>query len=246
MAPPFPSEVPVQIVDPCTVQRRSLSHRPLRPVPWRWAAVGVLALAGARPGLPVRTYKLTMATHDLVELVRGQVFVDSGRFRPCRANPACSNWGSDIILTSPNITVDGPRLVFSVHLVGNYAMSQFFAATVTGDLIVSGVPVPRGNRVVLTQSAAAASATSDLAFRAFLEATHRRIETMLDQAPGFDLAQYLSYAASDPAIPPPRLPNVSCVDPSQIQLQTIATQPATSAVVAVVAVGPPPPGKCGA
>jgi len=244
MARRFPFDKPVSIIRPSAVPHRSVPAPRPRRARWLWATTSLLALVAARPGLPARSYTLTMPTHDLVELVRGQVFTDSGRFRPCRTNPACSSWGQDIVLSSPRITVDGPRLVFSVHLVGSYAMSQFFAANVTGDLIVSGVPTPRGNRVVLSQSTAAASATSDLAFRAFLEAAHRRIETMLDQAPGFDLAQYLSYAASDRAIPPPRLPNVSCVDPSQIQLQSVATQPTPSAVVAVVVVTAPPAGKC--
>jgi hypothetical protein len=191
------------------------------------------------------TYTLAVPTRELVDLVRGQVFTDSGRFFPCRTNPSCSAWGQDIALSAPNITIDGPRLVFSVHLVGSYAVSQFFAATVTGDLIVSGLPTVRGRKVVLTQSAASASSASDVTFRAFLEATHGRIESMLDQSPGFDLAQYLAYAASDPALPPPRLPNTPCVDPSQIQVQSISTQPTTSTVSAVVSVTPPTAGsKC--
>jgi len=208
--------------------------------------LGAPERVSAPPAPVVPTYTLTVATRQLVDLLRGQVFTDSGRFFPCRTNPACSAWGRDIALSAPNISIDGPRLVFSVHLVGNYAMSQFFATTVTGDLIVSGVPTVHGTRVVLSQSAATASPTSDMLFRAFLEATHPRIESMLDQSPGFDLAQYLAFAASDSALPPPRLPDTPCVDPSQIQVQSVSTQPSTSALSAVVSVSPPPSGKCGA
>jgi len=188
------------------------------------------------------TYTLTMPTREMVSLIRGQIFTDSGRFYPCRGNSACSAWGHDIALSNPQVAVDGPRLVFSVHLVGTYAINQFFAPGVAGDLVVSGVPIVRGNKVGLTQSTASATPTSDVAFRAFLEATHSQVEAMLDQSPGFDLAQYLAYAASDPAIPPPRLPNVQCVDASRIHLQSVATQPAAGAVDAVVLVDPPAPG----
>jgi hypothetical protein len=204
-------------------------------------------VVGAKAGVPARsaaepTYTLTVETRQLMDLLRGQVFTDSGRFYPCRTNPSCSAWGQDIALSNPSLAIDGPRLVFSVHLVGNYALSAFFAATVSGDLIVSGVPVNRGRRVILTQTQAMAGPQSDMTFQAFLQAMHGRIESMLDQSPGFDLGQYLSYAASDPQLPPPRLPNTSCVDPSQIQVQSIATQPATSAINAVVSVAPAQPG----
>ncbi len=177
--------------------------------------------------------------------LRDQVFIDSGRFYPCRTNAACSSWGHDIALSSPSLSIQGPRLVFSVHLVGTYGMSQFFAATITGDLIISGVPTARGNHVVMTETSAAAGESSDVAFRAFLEAMHPRIEAMIDQSPGLDLAQYLASAASDQRLPPPRLPNVSCVDPSQIKLQSVSTMPTASALTATVSVSPPPPGKCG-
>jgi hypothetical protein len=191
-------------------------------------------------------YTLTVPTRDLVDLLRGQLFADSGRFYPCRTNPQCSAWGRDIAVSSPNISIDGPRLVFSVHLVGSYAMAQFFTPTVAGDLVISGVPTVRTNRVVLTQSAVSTTQSSDMTFRTFLEAVHPRIESMIDQAPGFDLAQYLSYSAADPDLPPPRLPHTPCVDPSQIQVQSVSTQPATSAITAIVAVSPAPPGKCSA
>lgn len=191
------------------------------------------------------TYTLVVPTRQLVNTLRGQLFTDSGRFYPCRTNPACSAWGHDIALSSPSLAIDGTRLVFSVHMLGTYALNQFFAATVAGDLILSGVPVARGNHVVLTQTVAAASESSDMAFRAFLQAMHPRIESMIEESPGFDLPQYLAYAASDPGMPPPRLPNVSCVDASQIQVQSVATIPTSSALTATVLVGPPPPGKCG-
>jgi hypothetical protein len=196
-------------------------------------------------GRTAPVYTLTVPTRELVSTLQDQVFIDSGRFFPCRTNPSCSSWGHDIALSSPRLSIDGQRLVFSVRLVGTYAMSQFFAATVAGDLIISGVPAVRGNHVALAETAVAASDASDATFRAFLEVMHTRIESMIDQSPGFDLAQYLAYAASDPRLPPPRLPNVNCVDPSQIKLQSVSTMPAASALTATVLVGPPPPGKCG-
>ena len=191
-------------------------------------------------------YTLTVPTRDLVDLLRGQLFTDSGRFYPCRTNPQCSAWGHDIAVSSPSISIDGPRLVFSVHLVGSYAMAQFFTPTIAGDLVISGVPTVRTNRVVLTQSAVSTTQSSDMTFRTFLEAVHPRIESMINQAPGFDLAQYLSYSAADPDLPPPRLPHTPCVDPSQIQVQSVSTQPAASAITAIVSVSPAPPGKCSA
>src|SRR6516225_6554618 len=130
---------------------------------------GLLAVSFLLSPLPLlrreapATYTLTVPTRELVNSIRGQVFTDSGRFYPCRTNPACSAWGQDIALSSPKLSIDGARVVFSVHLVGTYAMSQFFAATVAGDLIISGVPVARGNHVVMTQTAAMSSEASDMA-----------------------------------------------------------------------------------
>jgi len=187
-------------------------------------------------------YTVAVPTAELVQLMRAQVFTDSGRFYPCRANPSCAAWGHDIALSQPEVSVDGPRVVFSVHLLGSYAINQFFTPTVAGDLIISGVPVVRNNKVVLSEAEASAGPSSDVTFRAFLEATHGRIESMLEQSSGFDLAGYLAYSASDPDAPPPRLPNVRCVDPQQIQVQSVATQPQISTINAVVNVA----AACGA
>lgn len=209
------------------------------------AGPGPLAVTSGGHRSAIATYTLSVPTQELVDLLRGQLFIDSGRFYPCRTNPSCSAWGQDIALSAPSLSVEGARLVFSVHLVGTYSMSQFFAATIGGDLIVSGVPTARGTHVVLTQTNVSAGPASDMTFRTFLQAMHAQIESMIERSPGFDLAQYLSYSAADPDLPPPRLPNVRCVDPSQIQVQSVATVPASSAVSAVVSVGPPPPGKCG-
>jgi hypothetical protein len=182
------------------------------------------------------TYTVTVQTSQLVQLLKGQIFTDSGRFYPCRANPSCSAWGQDISLSRPQVTIDGPRLAFSVHLLGSYAMNQFFTARVAGDLVVSGVPAVRNNKVTLSEVQASSTPTSDLAFRTFVEATHDRIESMLEESGGFDLAQYLAYASTDPQAPPPRLP-VQCPDPQQIHVQSVATQPPVSSVASVVAVG---------
>ena len=84
------------------------------------------------------TYTLIVPTRDLVDLLRGQLFTDSGRFYPCRTNPQCSAWGQDIAVSSPDISIDGQRLVFSVHPAGSYAMAQFFTPTVAGDLVILG------------------------------------------------------------------------------------------------------------
>ena len=72
----------------------------------------------ARPAgvAPAKAYTVAMPTSQLLEIVRGQVFTDSGRFFPCRVNPACATWGKDIAVSNPQIAINGPRLVFSVHL----------------------------------------------------------------------------------------------------------------------------------
>src|SRR3974377_391896 len=68
--------------------------------PGRDPAHSPRALA-AHHGAP--TYTLTVPTRELVEMMREQVFTDSGRFYPCRTNPSCSSWGEDIALSAPNL-----------------------------------------------------------------------------------------------------------------------------------------------
>lgn len=197
---------------------------------------------GAASAHPVRagTYPLTVTTAQMIAVIRDQLFTDSGRFYPCRVNTACQSWGHDVALSAPNITVDGSRVVFSVHMTGTYALNQFVVPRVAGDLIVSGVPVLHGNNVGLTQSDAQAGGASDMTFRAFVEATRSKIQSTIDGSPGFNLADYLVSSTADPQLPPPRLPGPGCVKASQIQVKSIATQPNPAAVGAVVVVAPPP------
>jgi len=178
----------------------------------------------ARP-VPSGQYRLSVPTDTLVAVLREELFTDSGRFYPCRVNTACTSWGNDVVVSQPKISVDGPRIVFSVHMTGTYTMNQFFSPKVAGDLIVSGVPVLHANKVGLTQTSAAAGSASDAAFRTFIELMRPRIESMIDDSPGFDLAQYLASSTADPQLPPPRLPTRGCVAASQIQLTSIATNP---------------------
>jgi hypothetical protein len=104
---------------------------------------------------------------------------------------------------------------------------------VTGTLIVSGVPVVQENRVRLSDARVEAG-PSDVTFQAFVQATHAKAEQMVSQSGGFDLAQYLSNASRDPRLPPPRLPGLHCVDPSEIQLQAIQADAGAAAITATV------------
>jgi hypothetical protein len=174
--------------------------------------------------------------------MQSMLFTDSGRFYPCRINAACSSWGKDVVLTNPNLSVDGPRVILSVHMIGTYTLSQFFAPRVSGDLFVSGVPVLRDNKVALAQTATDAGPASDMAFRAFLEAMRPRIQSMIDQAPGFDLAQYLVISTADPTLPPPRLATRGCVSASQITVDSVGTHPSPPSIGATVTVNRPTTG----
>ena len=69
-----------------------------------------------------------------------------------------------------------------------------------------------------------------------MQTVHGQLEGLLNDKGTLDLAQYLAMSAKDPKLPPPRLPGVSCVEPSQIQVQSIATDPGASAVTAMVTV----------
>jgi hypothetical protein len=204
---------------------------------------GGVVVAQAAPD--PRSYTLAMPTAQMVSVLRAELFVDSGRMYPCRGNPACSSWGHDLALSAPGVKVDGPRLVFSVHVAGSYAINAMFAPSIAGDLIVSAVPVARDGLIHVTQSAVQAAPTSDIVFQGFVQTVHGQIEQMLNDKGTLDLAQYLAMSAKDPKLPPPRLPGVSCVEPSQIQVQSVATDPAASAVKAMVTVSPPAAGSRG-
>jgi hypothetical protein len=214
-----------------------------------WLSLGLLS-GGSHPMVHAATfatdpnpYILTMPTAQMVSLLRTQLFVDSGRLYPCRGNPACASWGQNLALSAPSVQINGPRLVFSVHVSGTYALNAMIAPAIAGDLIVSAVPVARDGLIHVTQSNVQPGATSDITFQAFVQTVHGQLEQMLNDKGTLDLAQYLAMSAKDPRLPPPRLPGVKCVDRSQIHVQSIATDPASSAVTASVVVNPPPPGS---
>jgi hypothetical protein len=186
-------------------------------------------------------YKVAAPTADMVALLKAQVFTDQGKYYPCRQNPSCQSWGQGIAISDPRIAVDGTRIVFSVHVVGSYAMNAYLAPQVAGDLVVSGVPVVRDNKVRLSQPAVDA-ANADFTFQAFVQAVKPKVEQMVSEQGGFDLAQYLSQSARNPQLPPPRLQGIRCVEPSEIQVQSVATDPPASALQATV-MAPPPPGR---
>jgi hypothetical protein len=111
-----------------------------------------------------------------------------------------------------------------------------FAPSIAGDLVVSTVPVARNGLIHITQANVQAAPTSDIVFQGFVQTVHGQLEGLLNDKGTLDLAQYLAMSAKDPRLPPPRLPGVSCVEPSQIQVQSIATDPGASAVTAMVTV----------
>jgi hypothetical protein len=206
-----------------------------------WVALCALTLGssrasaqGAAPGS--KLYTLATPVADLIALVRAQVFTDAGRYYPCRGNPSCAAWGESIALSDPALSIDGTRLVFSVKMVGTYAVSPYFAPQVAGTLVVSGVPVVIDNRVRLSDAKVDAG-PSDVTFQAFVQATHVRMEKMVTESGGFDLAQYLASGSRDPRLPPPRLPGLHCVDSTEIHLQTVQADAGAAAITAVV-VGP--------
>lgn len=213
-----------------------------------WAPLG--AQAPAPPtGTPVaaaaaagKAYTLAVPTAEIQGLLMTQVFIDSGRFFPCRSLPSCSAWGQNLALSAPSVQIDGPRLVFSVHVSGTYVINQLFAPNIAGDLILSAVPVVRGGVIHLSQSSVK-SGPGDITFQAFVEAVHPQIEQMLNDKGALDLAPYLVMSARDPNLPPPRIPGVTCLDKSQIHVQSVATDPAASAIKTSVLVSPPAPGQ---
>jgi hypothetical protein len=193
----------------------------------------LLAVPGRAVDAQGVTDTLVAPTAQIIALLRAQVFTDNGRYYPCRNIPSCSSWGQNLAVSDPKITVDGPRLVVQVHLVGSYAMNAYLAPQVAGDLILSGVPVTHGTRVSLDQPSVQTGA-ADFTFQTFIQATHTRIEQMISESGGFDLAQYLSDASRNPQLPPPRIPGAQCLDPSEIRIRSVATDPAASAIDAVV------------
>ncbi len=192
-----------------------------------------------------RSYTLAMPTAQMVSVLRTELFTDSGRLYPCRGNPACSSWGHDLALSAPGVKIDGPRLVFTVHVSGTYAINAMFAPSIAGDLVVSAVPVARDGLIHVTQSVVQAGPTSDIVFQGFVQTVHGQLEQLLNDKGTLDLAQYLAMSAKNPKLPPPRLPGVSCVEPSQIQVQSVATDPPSSSVRAMVTVNAPAAGSRG-
>jgi hypothetical protein len=198
-----------------------------------WATIVLVCLLGAGAPAAPGSYTLTTPVADLLALLRTQVFTEGGRFYPCRGNPSCSAWGENIALSDPALSIDGTRIKFSVKMVGTYAINPYFAPQVAGTLIVSGVPVVQDNKVRLSEARVEAG-PSDVTFQAFVQATHAKAEQMVSQSGGFDLAQYLSNASRDPRLPPPRLPGLHCVDPTEIQVQTIQADQGTAALTTMV------------
>jgi hypothetical protein len=194
----------------------------------------LLAWPRAVPG--DRSYTLTVTTATLLQTVRQLAFTDSGRAYPCRHNPACSSWGDALAASRPGITVDGPRVVLSIHVTGTYVVNEFIAPQVDGDLTASAIPVVERGLVHLTASQVAAGPNGDVTFRAFVGAFHTQLEEMLNQRAAFDLASYLAAASRNPALPPPRIPDLSCLDPAQIAVRQVGTQPSPAGLTAAVTV----------
>ena len=194
----------------------------------------LLAAPRAAPG--DRSYTLTVTTAALLQTLRQVAFTDSGRAFPCRHNPACASWGDDLAASHPQLAVDGPRMVLSVHVAGTYAVNQFFAAQIAGDLTASAIPIIERGVVHFTASQVAAGPDGDVTFRAFVGALHIQLEEMVNQRATFDLATYLAAASRNPALPPPRIPDLACLDPAQIVVRQVGTQPSPAALVAAVTV----------
>jgi hypothetical protein len=195
-----------------------------------WCTTALAVLLGASAP---SSYTLTTPVADLLALLKTQVFTENGKYYPCRGNPSCSAWGENIALSDPSLSIDGPRLKFSVKMVGTYAVNPYFAPQVTGTLIVSGVPVVQDNRVRLSDARVEAG-PSDVTFQAFVQATHVKAEQMVSQSGGFDLAQYLSNSSRDPRLPPPRIPGLHCVDSSEIQVQAVQADAGAATITATV------------
>jgi hypothetical protein len=203
---------------------------------WMPFGVGHRGAVGTGTASDPRPYTLAMPTAQMVSVLRTELFVDSGRFYPCRGNPACSSWGHDLALSAPGMRVDGPRVVFTVHVSGSYAINAMFAPSVAGDLVVSAIPVAHNGLIHMTQSTVQAGPASDVVFQGLVQTVHGQVEQLINDKGTLDLAQYLAMSAKDPKLPPPRLPGVSCVEPSQIQVQSVATDAPSSSIRAIVLV----------
>lgn len=199
------------------------------------------ATPGASRAPETQAYTLTVPTAELLALLKTQLFTDSGRFYPCRNNPSCASWGEDLALSSPSVRIDGPRLMFAVHVTGTYAFNQMLAPSVSGDLIVSAIPFVRSGLVHLMQSSVRAG-EGDLTFQAFVQGAHSQIESLLNEKSSLDLTQYLAMTSRDPRLPPPRIPGQTCLDPAQIHVISVTTDPPTSAMSAMVTVASAPRG----
>jgi hypothetical protein len=183
-----------------------------------------------------RNYTLTMTTAEMNQMLEAQLFTQGGRAYPCKNNPACSAWGDDLAMSHPAISVDGPRVLLTTHVDGTYPINQFFAPQIAGDLTIAAIPVIVGGLVHLTQAQITANPASDMTFRAFIVAFHTNMENVIDQRGVFDLASYLASASRNTNLPPPRIPDLTCLDPAQIAVERIGTQSDPAALTAAVTV----------
>lgn len=187
-----------------------------------------------------RNYTLTMTTAEMNQMLEVQLFTQGGMAYPCRNNPACSSWGDNLALSHPAVSVDGSRVLLTAHVNGTYPLNQFFTPEIAGDLTISTIPVVDNGMVHLTQAQITANPASDMTFRAFIVAFHTHIEEMIDQRGIFDLANYLANASRNTSLPPPRIPDLTCLDPTQIAVEKIGTQSDPAALTAAVSVHLPP------
>jgi hypothetical protein len=186
------------------------------------------------------TYTVLVRADEMMAMLNQAVFTDSGgTFYPCRVPASkCDSWGHDIALSQPTIKTDASRLFLSVHIHGTYPMSQFFAPSVQGTLDLSAIPTVQENAIRMTQTEVA-SGGGDAVFNGFLAVTHDQIAQYVNQKVKIDLVQHLAAATADPNLPPPRLPGLTCVDPSHLTLTSATTQQAPDAVVIAVHVVTP-------
>ncbi len=186
------------------------------------------------------TYVIVVRADDMQSMLNQVVFTEDGAFYPCRVQGSrCENWGHDIALTNPAIKTDAARLLLSVHIKGTYPISQFFSPVVEGTLDLAAVPVVRDNLLRMTQTSVA-SGGGDAVFNGFLGVAHDQIAQYVNQNVKIDLARQLAAATGDPGMPPPRLPGLTCVDPTHLTLTSAATQQEPDAVVIAVHLLTPP------
>jgi hypothetical protein len=181
------------------------------------------------------TYLVAVRADDMMAMLNQIVFTDSGgTFYPCRVEGSrCDNWGHDIALSQPMIKTDATRLMLSVRIRGTYPMSQFFAPSIQGTLDLSAIPTVQNNAIRMTQTQVS-SGGGDAVFNGFLTVAHDQIAQYVDQKVKIDLVQHLAAATADPSLPPPRLPGLTCVDPSHLTLTSAGTEQSPDAVVIAV------------